>query len=56
MFEANTMEFFQGVSEHFLVHATAIRKIVQLVFGMELPTMYSLPEAGSDHKVTFRAS
>ena len=50
------MEFFQGVCDHFLVHATEIPEMVQLVFGMELPTIYSLPEAGSDHKVSFRAS
>ena len=56
MFEAKTREYFQGVCDHFLVPATEIPEMVQLVFGMELLTIYSLPEAGSEHRVCFGAS
>ena len=54
MFEAKTRVYFQGVSGHFVVLASEILEMVQLVFGMQLLTIYSLPEAGSEHKVWFR--
>ena len=53
MFEAKTRVYFQGVSGHFVVLASEILEMVQLVFGMQLLTIYSLPEAGSEQKVCY---
>ena len=56
IFEANTREYFQGVCDYFLVPATEVPEIIQLVFGMELLPIYSLSEAGSEHEACFGAS
>ena len=56
MFDAKTSEYFQGVCDHFLVPTSEIPEMIHLVFDMELLTIYSLPEAGSEHKVCFGAS
>ena len=50
-----TREYFQGVCDHFLVPTTEVPEIIQLVFGMELLTIYSLCEGGSEHNVCFGA-
>ena len=47
MFEGKTRGYFLGVYDHFFVPSSEIPKMVQLVFGMELITIYSVPEAGS---------
>ena len=56
MFEAKTREYFQGVCDHFLIPATEVKEIVQLVLGMELLTIYSLPEARREQKYFFGSS
>ena len=56
MFEVKTREYFKGVCDHFLVPATEVPQMVQLVFGKELFTIDSLSEAGSEHYVCFGAS
>ena len=56
MFEAKTREYFQGVCDHFLVPATEVPEMEQLVFGKELLTINSLSEALSEHRVCFGAS
>ena len=59
MFEAKTREYFQGVCDHFLVPDTGIPGYwiwYSFFYGMDLLTVYSLPEAGSEHKVCFGSS
>ena len=56
MLEDKTREFLQFVCDHFLVPATEIPELVQLVFGMVLLTIYSMPEAGSEDYIFLGAS
>ena len=56
MFKAKNKEYFQSVSDYYLVPATGVPEMVQLVFGKELLTIYSLPEAGNEHNVYSGAS
>ena len=56
MFEAKTRDYFHGVCDHFLIPATEVKEIVQLVLGMEILTIYSLPEARNEHKDCFGSS
>ena len=41
---------------YFLVSATEVSEIVQLVFSMESLAIYSMSEVRSEHKVCFRTS
>ena len=56
VFEAKIREYFENVCDHFLVPANDLPEMVQLVFGIELLTMYSMSEAGSEKLVCFGAS
>ena len=56
MFEAMTREYFQGVCDYFLEPAKEVPVMVQLVFGKELLTVYSLSKARSEPKSWFSAS
>ena len=58
-------EFFAPIFSFLIICLTAClmprpgttgKEMIKLVFGMELLTIYSLLEAGSEHKVCFRAS
>ena len=49
------IEYFKDARHHFLVSATEVPEIVQLVFNMELLAIYSMSEVGSEHKVCFGA-
>jgi hypothetical protein len=48
-------DLFKGACHHFLVAATEIPEIVQLVLNMELFAISSMCEIGSEHKVCFGA-
>ena len=41
---------------HFLVSATKVPELLQLVFNMELLAISSMSEVRSEHKVSFGAS
>ena len=56
MFEDKAREFLQFVCDHFLVPGTEIPELVQLVFGMVLLTLHSLPEAGTEDNIFWGAS
>ena len=49
-------EYFKGASHHFLVSATDVPEIVQLVFNMEFLAISSMSEVRSEHNVYFGAS
>ena len=44
-------DYFKGACHHFLVSATEVLEIIQLVFNMELFAMSSMSEVGSEHTV-----
>ena len=48
-------EYLKGACHHFLVSATEVPEIVQLVFNMQLLAISSMSEVGSEHKVCFVA-
>ena len=48
-------EYLKGACHHFLVSATEVPEIVQLVFNMGLLAISSMSEVGSQHKVCFGA-
>ena len=51
----NAKDYFKGACQHFLVSATEVPEIIQLVFNMELLAISRMSEAGSEHKVCFGA-
>ena len=50
-----TVDYFKGACHHFLVSATEVTEVVQLVFNMELHAISSMCQVGSEHKVCFEA-
>ena len=48
-------EYFKGACHHFLVSATEVPEIIQLVLNMELLAISSMSEVGSEHKICFGA-
>ena len=56
MFEAKIREYFQGAYDHFRIPSTEAPETVKLVFSMELLTISSMSDVGSEHKVGFGAS
>ena len=49
-------EYFKSACHRFLVSATKVPDIVQVVFNMELFAISRMSEVGSEHKVCFWAS
>ena len=53
--QTSLVEYFKGACHNFLVAATEVSEIIQLVFNMELFAISRISDVRSEHKVCFAA-